>query len=160
MHPRSLHSAIDHRTKFTGPARPICYSDRTAVLLLVCGGVWIYPTPADSGFAPILYGGYELLKQLRISRPLRYLGGSRLHTRRVPMGRTSGCNRGSLGQGVPPDEPIKNCKISEKKILSLDFRAPDHHHTIPRVHTNNVSSGHFLARGSNKGARGPQRVHI
>ena len=84
---------------------------------------------------------------MRISRLLWQLGGSRLHTTWVLMGRTSGQDRGSLGAGVPPGEPIKIFKISEKNFLSLDFRAPDHHHTIPRAHTNNVILGHFLARG-------------
>jgi len=53
---------------------------------------------------------------------------------------------GPWGRGSPQGSQLKFAKF-QIKISSVDFRAPDYHHTIPRAHTNNVSSGHFLARG-------------
>jgi len=64
-----------------------------------------------------------------------------LHTTWVPMGRTSGRNRGALGAGVPPGEQILIFKIPQKTFLCVALRAPDHHRTIPREHTNNLCSG-------------------
>jgi len=111
-------------------------------------------TPSDSGFCHILHGGAAELVQNEISpsaaSPMPFGTLTTIHNTRVWAW------LGVHGGRGPLRKAISKFRNFRKKNLSLDFRSPDPHQTIPGVDTDISYTGHFFDRGHRFRVRGPQ----